>query len=239
MARILPFCPSVLLRTCLPQVASLSVLGPSLILSQKRDVEKGAIVSQEDSSRPESQRSLDILDPSSRLQNPLAGRDKETLEADAVSFCEKHGLMDYGSSRFRKLSRRSPWLTLCDIVEDFKRGAVLAGFPHEAEKVEGLTPEELTALHDEKTNKWKQPWPVYYVAIISSMAAVVQGMEYVIHLPLVPVLPLSSNTICSESVVNGAQVFYYSRFGIADENNNTDILIQGLVNSAPYLCCAV
>jgi len=42
-----------------------------------------------------------------------------------------------------------------------------------------------------------------------------------------------------ESVVNGAQVFYYSRFGIDDENSNTDVLIQGLVNSAPYLCCAV
>jgi len=48
--------------------------------------------------------------------------------------------------------------------------------------VEGLTPEELTALHDE-TNKWKQPWQIYYVAIISSMAAVVQGMEYVDSLP--------------------------------------------------------
>lgn len=48
--------------------------------------------------------------------------------------------------------------------------------------VDGLTPEELTALHDEKTNKWKQPWQIYYVAIISSMAAVVQGMEYVVSL---------------------------------------------------------
>jgi len=65
-------------------------------------------------------------------------------------------------------------------VEDFKRGAILAAFPHDAEKVEGLTPEELTALREEKTNKWKQPWQVYYIAIISSMAAVVQGMEYVV-----------------------------------------------------------
>jgi hypothetical protein len=64
------------------------------------------------------------------------------------------------------------------VVEDYKRGAVLAGFPLETEKVEGLTPEELTALRDEKTNKWKQPWQVYYIAFISSMAAVVQGMEY-------------------------------------------------------------
>ena len=101
----------------------------------------------------------------------------------------------------------------------------------------GLTSEELTALQDEKTNRWKQPWQIYYVAIISSMAAVVQGMEYVTF-PLASVL-LSLNIIRSESVVNGAQVFYYNRFGIADENNNTHVLIQGLVNSAPYLCCAV
>ena len=71
-------------------------------------------------------------------------------------------------------------LTLCYVVEDFKRGAILAAFPRDAEKVKGLTPEELTALREEKTNKWKQPWQVYYIAIISSMAAVVQGMEYVV-----------------------------------------------------------
>jgi len=70
----------------------------------------------------------------------------------------------------------------CVTVEDFKRGAVLAGFPNGVEMVGRLTPEELTALHDEKTNRWKQPWQVYYVAIISSMAAVVQGMEYVVLL---------------------------------------------------------
>lgn len=53
----------------------------------------------------------------------------------------------------------------------------MAAFPHEAAEVDGLTPEELTALQNEKTNKWKQPWEVYYIAVISSMAAVVQGME--------------------------------------------------------------
>jgi hypothetical protein len=56
---------------------------------------------------------------------------------------------------------------------------------------------------------------------------------------LITLLLLSLIVNYSESVVNGAQVFYYSRFGISDENSNTDVLIQGLVNSAPYLCCAV
>lgn len=51
---------------------------------------------QDRGSKPESERSLDVFDLSTKLQNPLAGRDKGTLEADAVSFCEKHGLMEYG-----------------------------------------------------------------------------------------------------------------------------------------------
>ncbi|OAV84857.1 hypothetical protein PTTG_30999, partial [Puccinia triticina 1-1 BBBD Race 1] len=50
------------------------------------------------------------------------------------------------------------------------------------------------------------------------MAAIVQGMD--------------------EAVVNGAQIFYYDRFGISDSSRRT-AMIQGLVNSAPYLCCAV
>ena len=49
---------------------------------------------QEHGSRPASE--LDVLNLSTKLQNPLAGKDKETLEADAVSFCEAHGLMEYG-----------------------------------------------------------------------------------------------------------------------------------------------
>lgn len=72
----------------------------SLILSQKRDVEKDATVSHESTSRPGSDHSLEVLDLSTKLQNPLAGKDRATLEADAVSFCEKHGLMEYGALWF-------------------------------------------------------------------------------------------------------------------------------------------
>jgi sugar porter (SP) family MFS transporter len=141
----------------------------------------------------------EITELSTRLENPLAGKDRETLEQDAIAFCNAHGLQEY--------------------VEDFRRGAYLAGFPHEIERVEGITDEELLAVRNEKDHKWNQPWQIYYVAIISSMAAVVQGMD--------------------ESVVNGAQVFYYDRFGLTDTSNNKTVLIQGLLNSGPYLCCAV
>ena len=72
-------------------------------------------------------------------------------------------------------------INLLSTVDIFRRGAYLAGFPHEIEQVDGITPEELKAIRDEKDNKWSQPWQIYYVAIISSMAAVVQGMEYVLR----------------------------------------------------------
>lgn len=151
----------------------------SLTLSQRRDVEKDVKMSQETSSKPGSDHSLDVTDLSTKLQNPLAGKDRATLEADAVAFCERHDLMGYGAWRSPGFFR-NPSLIPFDVVKDYKKGAVLAAFLHEAEKVEGLTEDELTALHNEKTNKWKQPWQVYYIAIISSMAAVVQGMEYVV-----------------------------------------------------------
>lgn len=39
-------------------------------------------------------------------------------------------------------------------------------------------------------------------------------------------------------MVNGGQVFYKHQFGIADDSARSSWLL-GLVNSAPYLCCAV
>jgi hypothetical protein len=41
-----------------------------------------------------------------------------------------------------------------------------------------------------------------------------------------------------ETVVNGAQIFYKKQFGI-DGESSRDTWLLGLLNSAPYLCCAV
>lgn len=41
-----------------------------------------------------------------------------------------------------------------------------------------------------------------------------------------------------ETVVNGAQILYRHQFGIGDQSSRSTWLV-GLVNSAPYLCCAV
>ncbi len=42
-----------------------------------------------------------------------------------------------------------------------------------------------------------------------------------------------------ESVINAAQSFFKVQFGIGDKNSNRDTWLVGLVNSAPYLCCAL
>ncbi|EGG06494.1 uncharacterized protein MELLADRAFT_86594 [Melampsora larici-populina 98AG31] len=136
---------------------------------------------------------------SAKLENPLAGLSIEELEASAVEFCEKNGLLDQ--------------------VDNFKRGAVLAADPKNLDRISHITDEERQFIDAETTHKWRQPMIMYYIAVISSMAAIVQGMD--------------------ESVVNGAMLYYDEEFGIASDGSNKTALIQGLVNSAPYLCCAV
>lgn len=62
-------------------------------------------------------------------------------------------------------------------MDVFKRGALLAADPHNYDAVPNITDEERTKLGMEHTHKWHQPWTIYYIAFISSMAAVVQGMD--------------------------------------------------------------
>jgi hypothetical protein len=78
-----------------------------LDLSQNRDAEKDVNVTHGISSKPGSDHYVEVSDLSNKLQNPLAGRDKATLEADAVFFCERHGLMEYGVWLLYRRSGRS------------------------------------------------------------------------------------------------------------------------------------
>ncbi|KAI8584426.1 hypothetical protein K450DRAFT_267769 [Umbelopsis ramanniana AG] len=95
-----------------------------------------------------------------------------------------------------------------------KRGALLANDPDNWESRTDITEEEKEVLRREVTHRWHQPAQMYFLAAVGAMAAVVQGMD--------------------ETVVNGAQLFFVEQFGLTD---NT--LLQGLVNGAPYLACAV
>ncbi|PGH00033.1 hypothetical protein GX51_06032 [Blastomyces parvus] len=102
-------------------------------------------------------------------------------------------------------------------IRAFELGAVLAQAPEKYETVEGLTEKELKVLREEFTNRWSQPRLMYLVIVLCSLSAAVQGMD--------------------ESVVNGAQIFYKSQFGIGGLDSRSTWLV-GLVNAAPYLCCA-
>lgn len=113
---------------------------------------------------------------------------------------------------------------LDDYVDYIRRGAFLAqskvAFPSDRVRDDGLSlkPVERQYLDLEystrRIDRFKQPWRLYALVGCCSLGAAVQGMD--------------------ETAVNGAQVFYPDALGI----NGKDGLI-GLVNSAPYLCCAL
>ncbi|MBW0522375.1 hypothetical protein O181_062090 [Austropuccinia psidii MF-1] len=138
-----------------------------------------------------------IAELSAKLENPLSGLSIQELNQAALEFCQANQLNDH--------------------VINFQRGAILAADPKNLDRIPNLTQQERYYIECEETHRWKQPLIMYYIAVLSSMAAIVQGMD--------------------EAVVNGAQIFYYDRFGINDHSDKT-AMIQGLVNSAPYLCCA-
>ncbi|KAJ5963229.1 uncharacterized protein N7479_003105 [Penicillium vulpinum] len=102
-------------------------------------------------------------------------------------------------------------------IRAFELGAVLAQSPERYTNVAGLTNQEKGVLRREFTHRWSQPWKMYAVITLCSLSAAVQGMD--------------------QTVVNGAQIFYKYQFGIGDESSRNAWLL-GLINSAPYLCCA-
>ncbi|KIP10754.1 hypothetical protein PHLGIDRAFT_22040 [Phlebiopsis gigantea 11061_1 CR5-6] len=140
----------------------------------------------------------------SRSSNPLVGVSVEQLLQDAEKFARDNGLDDH--------------------VEIIQKGALVAQNPEDFEDIDMLTEDEKAALRHEAKKPWSQPKMLYYLVIMCSLAAALQGMD--------------------ESVINGANLFFPGQFGIdpgfmngGGANRNQWLL--GLVNSAPYLCCAV
>ncbi|OAF98792.1 uncharacterized protein CC84DRAFT_1233950 [Paraphaeosphaeria sporulosa] len=112
-------------------------------------------------------------------------------------------------------------------LEDYdkyiRRGAFLAqskaAFPIGRPRRDGLAlkDEERDYLNLEdsprRIDKFKQPWRLYALVGVCSLGAAVQGWD--------------------ETAVNGAQVYYREALGLMDSPG-----WLGLVNSAPYMCCA-
>ncbi|PCH43889.1 hypothetical protein WOLCODRAFT_26276 [Wolfiporia cocos MD-104 SS10] len=139
--------------------------------------------------------------PNARLANPLEGIPHEQLMADAAAFAKHQGLGH--------------------LTEVFKKGALVAQDPLAFESLTYLSEEDKEVLRREVTHKWRQPIQLYYLVILCSMAAAVQGMD--------------------EAVINGANLFFQDQFGISltGPNASQHQWLLGLVNSAPYLCCGL
>lgn len=153
---------------------------------------------------------------SAKLANPLAGKTHAELEVMGEEYARKHQVGDE------------------EDIRAFKKGACLAQDPNKYSTIDGLTAQELEVLEKEFTNRWSQPKILYIVIVLCSTCAAVQGMgEYT----ALSINTACSNTVIDETVVNGGQLFYRGQFGIGGEDSRSTWL-TGLLNSAPYLCCA-
>jgi hypothetical protein len=137
-------------------------------------------------------------------------------------------------------------------IRAFRLGAILAQDPNRHAEVDWLTTEESEVLSKEIAKKWSQPRLLYLVIVLCSTCAAVQGMgesrpfqssnhDVMFSAPVMEVIRLRCfwlTIFADETVVNGGQRFYSQQFGISDKNSSRDSWLVGLVNSAPYLCCA-
>ncbi|CCH42225.1 putative membrane protein [Wickerhamomyces ciferrii] len=103
-------------------------------------------------------------------------------------------------------------------VELFARGAALARNPKDYNRMPFLSDEEKEAVYNEIHHPWRIPFKLIQVIISISLCAATQGAD--------------------ETVINGALLFYPAYMGIANGDQRSRWL-EGLVNGAPYLFCAV
>ena len=139
------------------------------------------------------------------FENPLGNMPKDQLMKDVDEFCAKYELQQYN--------------------EVFRKGALVAQSPHDIQSIQELDDTDRWHLEREHTHKWRQPKTLYYLVIMCSLCAAVQGMD--------------------ETANNGAQSFFLQRFNIvtyAKGGRFSQKMVDdltGLVVGAPYLACAV
>jgi hypothetical protein len=137
------------------------------------------------------------------FQNPLADKTRDELLSNVESFCRQYNLLDH--------------------IEAFRAGALLAQNPQCAFDSDGavsISDADRRVLERETTHRWSQPRTLYWLCVMCSVAAAVQGMD--------------------ETVNNGAQALYLKDLGITDHfDKGMQDNLTGLIVGAPYLCCAV
>lgn len=81
---------------------------------------------------------------SATFENPLANMAKEQLLSDVETFCKEHNLVEH--------------------MDEFKKGALVAQSPTEAQTFPELSREDKLTLEREHTHRWSQPWQLYWLA---------------------------------------------------------------------------
>lgn len=131
---------------------------------------------------------------SAAFENPLAGVSKEQLMQDVEDFCRDNNLMEH--------------------VDAFRKGALIAQNPRNTASIGELSDEERIILDRERTHRWSQPMTLYWLVIMCSLAAAVQGMD--------------------ETVNNGAQALYLKELNITSDRFSQKMVdnLTGLVVGA-------
>ncbi|ORY56111.1 hexose transporter [Pseudomassariella vexata] len=168
--------------------------------------------------RLSSDNTADAGGPSVLFDSRMDPEERKRLEASAklenpLAGLSQHQLAERGEEFCRKHG-----ITAEDDIRAFRVGAMIAGNMNKYDTVSDLTEREREVLDREITHKWSNPSMLYAVIVICSLCAAVQGMD--------------------ETVVNGAQSFYKKDFGIGNAESQRDSWLVGLVNAAPYICCA-
>lgn len=171
-----------------------------------------------------------------KAENPLAGKSKEELSRMAEEYCEQYGF------------------TAEEDIRVFRLGALVAGNDFQWDSVPGLSEAEVAGLEFERDHKYKS-LPKTLVGVVVVCVSIytpwIISHSVLLQRPYTPPLDqqlqiLTTHTVqalcaavqgADETVVNGAQHFYATAFGIGSSSGR-DSWLLGLVNSAPYLCCA-
>ena len=92
-----------------------------------------------------------------KITNPLEGVPKAKLLADAAKFANAHGLQH--------------------LTAEIQKGALVAQDPAAFETLTQLDEADKEVLRRESTHRWDQPLQLYYLVILCSLAAAVQGVS--------------------------------------------------------------
>lgn len=113
--------------------------------------------------------------PTSHVENSSSVEEKDSSEAEATRTWSKGGKADEGSEGKNPLSGLTKEELFSDveafardknlehILDDLKRGALVAQDPRSFESLSELSEGEKELLRREKTHRWSQPFMMYFM----------------------------------------------------------------------------